>query len=235
MRPVPGVTALARFVLIATAAFAAAGSAPRDLHAQPAGARANADLSLLSRIGDARAIGADTAKVTVIEFLDFACTVCQRFHVQRGDSLRRALAPDVRLVYATLLHPDFLRSYHAAEAASCASVAGGREAYTGMADRLFRNASEWAEAGDPGPVFARFAREMRLDSAVFERCRALDVTAPLIVSDMATAAQFGVEGTPVFVIIPSGAQSPDDVLRIAGNVSIAQLTQLISQARDKAK
>jgi len=231
VRPVSGVAALLRLAVFALAAT----FAPIEAMAQQAAARADADVELLSKAGDARAIGADSARVIVIEFLDFACPTCQLFHVQRGDSLKRALGADVRLVYVTLLHPNFLRSYHAAEAANCASVAGGRVAYTGMADRLFRNATEWSDAGDPSPVFARYARELRVDSVAFEKCRAQDQTAPLIVSDMGTAATFGVEGTPTFVMIPRGAQSPDDALRISGNVSIAQLTQLISQARDKAK
>jgi protein-disulfide isomerase len=231
VRPVSGITAFLRLAAIVLAAMVA----PIESMAQQAAARADADVDLLSRAGDARAVGADSARVIVIEFLDFACPTCQLFHVQRGDSLKRALGTDVRLVYVTLLHPNFLRSYHAAEAANCASVAGGRAAYTGMADRLFRNAAEWSEAGDPAPVFARYARELGVDAAVFEKCRAQDQTAPLIVSDMGTAATFGVEGTPTFVMIPRGAQSPDEALRVTGNVSIAQLTQLISQARDKAK
>jgi protein-disulfide isomerase len=138
-------------------------------------------------------------------------------------------------VYLTLLHPNFLRSYHAAEAANCASVASGRDAYTAMADRLFRNAGEWSNEADPGPVFARYAREVRADTVAFETCRARDLTAPLIVSDLAMAATFGVEATPTFVAVPRGAQGPEDALTVTGNVSIAQITDLISQARAKAK
>lgn len=196
---------------------------------------ANADVALLSRAGEARALGADTAKVVLIEFIDFACPTCQLFHVQRGDSLRRAIGTDVRLAYVTLLHPNFLRSYHAAEAANCASVAGGRDGYTAMADRLFRNADEWSNAPDPSSVFKRFARETRIDTAAFDNCRALDLTAPLIISDLGTASQFGVTSTPTFVAIPRGAQSPDDAFSITGNVSIAQLNDLILQARAKAR
>jgi predicted DsbA family dithiol-disulfide isomerase len=134
-----------------------------------------------------------------------------------------------------LLHPNFLRSYHAAEAATCASVAGGRDAYAAMADRLFRNPDDWSDAADPGPVFARFAREAGIDSTAFESCRARDLTAPLIVSDLGTASTFGVDATPTFVVVPRGAQGPEETFRISGNVSIAELTGLISQARAKAK
>jgi protein-disulfide isomerase len=196
---------------------------------------ADKDLEALSRAGAGRSVGPDTARVEIIEFLDFACTTCQQFHMQRGDSLRRALGPDVRLVYVNFLHTNFLRSFHAAEAANCAALVGGREAYTGMADRLFRNASEWSDAEDPSDAFARYAHEIRIDTAAFGRCRALDTTAPLVVNDMQTAQVFGIEGTPEFIFVPRGAQSAAEALRISGNVSIAQITALIAQARAKAK
>jgi protein-disulfide isomerase len=202
--------------------------------ASPAGS-AERDLEALSRAGAGRSVGPDTARVEVIEFLDFACVTCQQFHIQRGDSLRRALGPDVRLVYINLLHTNFLRSFHAAEAANCAAMIGGREAYTGMADRLFRNASEWSDAEDPSDIFTRYAREIRVDTAAFSKCRALDTTAPLVVNDMQTAQVFGVDGTPEFIFVPRGAQSASEALRITGNVSIAQITALIAQARAKAK
>jgi protein-disulfide isomerase len=224
--------ARATLVLVALAAVNAAAAGAQQAGV---GASAGEDVQPLSRAGEARAIGPDSAMVILIEFIDFACTTCQLFHVQRGDSLRRAIGSDVRLVYLTLLHQNFLRSFHAAEAANCASVAGGREAYAAMADRLFRNSGEWNDAADPGPVFARYAREARADSAVFESCRARDLTAPLIVADMSMASTFGVDATPTFVAVPRGAQGPDDAVRVSGNVSIAQLTELISQARAKAK
>lgn len=193
------------------------------------------DVDALSRAGDSRALGPDTAKVVLIEFIDFACSTCQAFHAQRGDSLRRGIGSDVRLVYLTLPHPNFLRSFHAAEAANCSSVAGGREAYVAMADKLFRNSSEWLNELDPGPVFARYAREARLDMTVFENCRARDLTAPLVISDLGMAYTFGVDATPTFVAVPRGAQGPDEAVSVSGNVSIAQLTELVSQARAKAK
>jgi protein-disulfide isomerase len=193
------------------------------------------DLERLSRAGDARAVGPDTARVVVLEFLDFECPVCSAFHTQRGDSLRRSLAADVRVVYVNFPMAQHMRSFHGSEAATCAGAVGGKPGYTGMTDRLFRYQSEWSQSADPAPTFMRFAREAGLDTAAFADCRARDVASPLILADLETAGKFGIGGTPTFIVLPRGATSADDALRVGGNATIAQLTDLIAQARAKSK
>jgi protein-disulfide isomerase len=224
-----GLLSFALFV----AATAATVGAP--IRAQAQTKTSDADVDPLSRAGDARAVGPDTAHVIVIEFFDYSCPVCQAFHAARHDSLLKAVGPDVRVAYVTSLITTHLRAFHAAEAAVCASVAGGQKAYAGMSDRLFMHASEWSDAFDPGPTFARYAREIGIDTAAFSDCRARDAAAPLILTDLEMANKFAVTGTPTFIIIPRGATSADDALRASGNVPISQLTTLIAQARAKAK
>lgn len=194
-----------------------------------------ADDDALARAGDARTIGPDSARVIVLEFFDYSCPVCQAFHATRRDSLVRAVGPDVRIAYVSYFITSHRRGFHAAAAAACAGFVGGQKAYTAMSDRLFLHSSEWSDALDPGPTFVRYAKEIGLDNAAYSDCRARDAAAPLILTDLEMATKFGISGTPTFIIIPRGATSADDALRISGNVSIAQLTDLISQARAKAK
>jgi len=214
--------------LFALLAFASSARAQR-------GATVDADTLPLARAGEARAIGPDTAKVIVLEFLDFECPTCRTFHMQRGDSLRRAIGPDVRIVYVTFLFSNHMRSWHSAEAGVCAGVAGGQKGYLAMADRLFEHADVWKEERDPGATFMRYAREAGIDTAAFADCRARDAAAPLILSDLEAAARLGVQGTPTFVVVPRGATSAEQSARTAGNVSIADLMKLIEQARARAK
>jgi protein-disulfide isomerase len=216
------------------AAFAALTIALPAL-AQSGSATADADIDPLSRAGEARAIGPDTAQVVVLEFIDFACPTCRAFHIQRGDSLRRAVGPNVRIVYVTFLFSDHPRSWHAAEAGICAGAVAGSAGYLAMADRLYRNADEWKNARDPGPLFGKYAREAGIDSVTFADCRARDAAAPLILSDLETARRIGVDGTPTFIIAPRGATSADQTSRTSGNVSITDLMALIDAARAKAK
>jgi protein-disulfide isomerase len=193
------------------------------------------DIDVLSRAGNARAVGPDSARVTVIEFLDYACSVCASFHVQRADSVRRALAPDVKIVYVNFPLSQHMRSFHGSEAAMCAGAVGGHAAFTAMADRLLRRQGEWTDAADPASVFARYAKEAGIDSAAFAGCRERDVVSPLILSDLGTANKFEIDGTPMFVILPRGATSAAETSRASGNISIAELTSLIAQARAKSK
>jgi protein-disulfide isomerase len=195
----------------------------------------DADIERLSRAGEARTVGADTAPIMILEFVDFECPTCSAFHTQRGDSLRRSLAGDTRVVYVNYPLVNHMRSFHSAEAATCAGAVGGRDGFSRMADKLFRGQSAWSDADDADVIFARYAREAGLDTAAFADCRARDVVAPLLLSDLDMAAKLGIGGTPTFVVIPRGAQSANDGFRISGNVSIAEINGLVSQARAKIK
>ncbi len=204
--------------------------------ALPASAQtASAEREVLVRADAARSIGPDTALVVLIEFFDFSCTSCQEFHATRADSLKALIGPDVRLVYMGYLIPRFFRSYHAAEAALCAASLGGPAAYAAMSDRIFRRADEWSDARETMPIFARYAAEVPLDAAAFADCTARDLMAPVILSDLSIAGNFDVAATPTFVAIPRGAQGPEDIVRLEGIASVAQLTELIATARARAR
>jgi protein-disulfide isomerase len=173
--------------------------------------------------------------VVVLEFMDFTCSFCRSFHIARMDSLRRAVGADVRIVFVNAVYSERMRSWHAAEAGICAGMAGGTSAYLGMAGRLYRNVETWRDARDPGPTFARYAREAGADTAAFNDCRSRATAAPLMLADVETANRLGVERTPTFIIAPRGATSAEQTARVTGDVPIAQLMQLITEARQKAK
>jgi len=197
--------------------------------------KSDADLERLSRAGSARTVGPDSAKVMVLEFLDFECPVCAAFHVQRSDSLKKALGTDVRMVYVNFPLTQHMFSLHGAEAASCAGAVGGREGFTKMADALYRQQKDWAESATPGRVFMRMAQTAGLDTVAFADCTGRDLVAPLILSDLETAGKFGIRGTPTFVVLSSGAKSADEAMSVAGNVPMSQIIDMITKARASAK
>lgn len=214
-------------------AMAAQGAAARG--GQGPVRTADDDVELLERAGEARTVGPDSARILLIEFLDYQCSVCAAFHRERGDSLKRALTPDVRLVYANFPLSSHLRSLHSAEAAMCAAGVGGTAAYAAMADRLLRGQGEWGEAFDASSVFARYAREIGLNAAAFADCQARDVPAALILSDLNMAARFAIAGTPTFVVLRTDARSPDEALRIAGNAPLKDILDLVAKARAQTR
>ena len=196
---------------------------------------ASGERDLLVKADAARGVGPDTSMVVLLEFFDFSCSACQQFHAQLGDSLKQAAGRDVRVVYMGYLIPRFLRSYHAAEAALCAGALGGHEAYAAMSDRLLRRASEWSDARETTPIFAKYAAEAKVDAAAFADCTARDLMAPVILSDMSVASTFEINSTPTFVVIPRGAAGPEDVQKLEGVSSMVQLREAIAAARAKAK
>jgi protein-disulfide isomerase len=197
--------------------------------------KSDADLELLSRAGDARTLGPDSAKIMVLEFADFECSVCAAFHVQRGDSLKKALGPDVRMVYVNFPLTQHMYSLHSAEAAACGGAVGGREGFTKVSDALYRRQKEWADAPDPGRVFMRIAQTAGLDTVAFADCRARDLVAPLLLSDLETAGKFAIRGTPTFVVLAAGARSADEAQAASGNVPMSQIIEMIAKARASAK
>ena len=197
--------------------------------------KSDADLERLSRAGTARTVGPDSAKVMVLEFLDFECSVCAAFHVQRSDSLKKALGTDVRMVYVNFPLTQHMFSLHSAEAAACAGAVGGRDGFTKVADALYRQQKEWADAPNPGRVFNRMAQQAGLDTAAFADCTARDLVAPLILSDLETAGKFGIRGTPTFVVLAEGAKSADEAQAASGNIPMSQLIAMIAKARAAAK
>ena len=220
--------------LIASLAFALA-TPFADVEAQAGARKAQDDLPLLEKAGTARTIGTDTARVIVIEFIDYACPVCAAFHAQRSDSLKRLAGPDVQIVMLNFPLQNHLRSVHGSEAAMCAGVVGGRAGFTAVADRLYRRQAEWSEASDPAAAFTRYAKEAGLDTVAFSDCRSRDLPSPLILADLETATKFGIDGTPTFIIVPRGAGSAQDTFRTGGNATIASLLDLIGKAREKSK
>lgn len=197
--------------------------------------KSDADIEKLSRAGTSRTVGNDSARVMVLEFLDFECPICAAFHVQRSDSLRAALGTDVRMVYVNFPLTQHMYSLHSAEAATCAGAIGGRAAFTKMADALYRQQKEWTDAPDPSAMFAKYAQQAGVDAALFADCRARDVMAPLILSDLETAGKFGIGGTPTFVVLAQGAKSAGDAFSVAGNVPLSQIVELINKARASIK
>ncbi|HYV97852.1 MAG TPA: thioredoxin domain-containing protein [Gemmatimonadaceae bacterium] len=223
-----------RGALLVALALAVSASA-NTLSAQLKPRTAEDDVPALSKAGESRAVGADSAKVIILEFLDYACPVCATFHTARADSLRKALPADVRIVYVNFPLQQHMRSFQGSEAAMCAGAVGGKTAYLAMADQLYRKQSEWSNAADPGINFSAYAMNIKIDPVAFADCRSRDEMAPLVLADLETAGKFDIQGTPTFVMLPRGAQSAEDTERTSGNATIAQLLELVTKARTRAK
>ncbi|MEW6421899.1 MAG: thioredoxin domain-containing protein [Deinococcota bacterium] len=184
-------------VLIALALFAARGrssgqteTATFDLTGQPV-------------------LGQQTAPVTLVVFEDFKCPNCKRFEEEFLPELRSKYIDTGKAKLVSMNFP-FIAAMNnlpvddsklAAQAAECAYLQGGSEAYERMKQILFRA---------QGPESVVWASKTRLkdlagsvegiDQAKFNTCLDSDATAAAVEADKQQAEKAGVSGTPsVFV------------------------------------
>ncbi len=137
--------------------------------------------------------GNKKAPITIVEFVDYQCPFCARFHPPVTEVLK-AYPKEVNYVLK-----NFPLSFHkqARPAAKAAFAAGEQGKYWEMADALLENGKSLSEekfkelAGNLGLNVEKFMNDYRSKDAQWEK---------YIQADMDLAQQVGVRGTPTFYI-----------------------------------
>jgi protein-disulfide isomerase len=136
--------------------------------------------------------GPDDAPITIVEFSDYQCPFCRRWHAEVSQDLFAAYPGQVRLVFRNLpltsIHPD---AFSAAEAAMCA---GEQNAYWDYHDKLF--GGQLLGTG----VYLQYAKDLSLDLTSFETCINDRKYQSEIQADSDFAINLGVRSTPTFFI-----------------------------------
>ncbi len=158
-------------------------------------------------------LGDPGAPVKLVEFSDFECPFCKRFHPTMK-RLMNEYGKDGKVAWVYRHFP--LDSLHSkarkeAQAAECANELGGNEAFWAYTDRLY----DVAPSNDrlDLALLPRFAQEIGLDRAAFETCLEGDARggkyAAHIEADVQDAIASGGTGTPFsLVIAPNGTTYP---------------------------
>jgi len=137
-------------------------------------------------------IGPENAPITIIEFSDYQCPFCRRWHDEVYQPLLNAYPGQIRFVYRHLplssIHPD---AQSAAEAAMCA---GEQNAYWQFHEKLFSDTSLGAG------TYMQYAQELGLDSTSFEACISNNKYREAVLADNNFALDLGVRSTPTFFI-----------------------------------
>ena len=147
-------------------------------------------------------IGDPDAPITIIEFSDFQCPFCARFHIQTLPSLMEQYIEEgkVNLVFRDFpiqsIHPNALP---AAVSAECANDQGK---FKEMHDILFEKQNEWNRQETPVAVaiFIQYAEEIQLDGEEFESCIGSGKHIDEIRNDLNDGRDYGVTGTPGFFV-----------------------------------
>ncbi len=146
--------------------------------------------------------GNPDAPITIIEFSDFQCPFCARFHVQTLPSILEEYIDTgkVNLVYRDFpiqsIHPNALP---AAVAAECANEQGK---YWQYHDTLFERQNSWSKL-DTGSVistFSQYAADVGLEQQQFDSCLGSGKYLQEVQHDLNDGRTYDITGTPGFFI-----------------------------------
>lgn len=164
-----------------------------------------------------RAVGAENAPITVMEFFSLTCGFCATFHVQTLPRVKSELVMPGRL---RLVYRDFPLD-RVALAAHMVARAMPPERYDPFIDTLFRTQSQWAGGRDPIGELAKVAALAGLARPQFDAVLANEPLQRGVLEMRLKAEQeHRIEGTPTFVASTgqraSGAVGFDRFLELAG-------------------
>ena len=142
-------------------------------------------------------MGRKDAPLTIVEFSDFECSYCRRFHQTVLAKLKQEyIEPGlVRFIHKDLPLPFHRQALPAAAAARCA---GEQNEYWTTYGALFDGQSCLQCKG-----VVAIAREQGLDVTTLQACMNRDSTKALINANVSEAQLHGIRATPTFVIGPT--------------------------------
>ncbi|HUT06392.1 MAG TPA: DsbA family protein [Nitrosopumilaceae archaeon] len=146
--------------------------------------------------------GDPNAPITIVEFSDFQCPFCARFHTQTLPSILEEYIEQgkVNLVYRDFplqsIHPNALP---AAVAAECANEQGK---YWEFHDMLFEKQNDWSRLSSDALIstFSQYATDVSLEQQQFDSCLESGKYLQEVQGDLSDGRDYGVTGTPGFFI-----------------------------------
>ena len=150
-------------------------------------------------LGGSPILGDPNAPVTFVEWGDYQCTYCHRFHTDTKDSVFSNFVDNGKIRFAFRDFPlNGPASVLAAEASYCAGDQGKYWAYH---DELYNN---W-EGENTGWVttynLKKFASNVGLDIDAFDKCLESEKYKQKVLSNYKVGQSMGVNATPTFLVI----------------------------------
>ncbi len=169
-------------------------------------------------------LGNPDAPITLVEYSDFECPFCKRFHPTVVDLLKNN--PDkLRWVYRhyplEFHNPVAQRQ---AEASECVAEIGGNDAFWRYSDLLYKRTASNGK-GFPLDKLQPLAEEIGVDGRAFAECMQSERMVARVQRDIQNGNAIGVSGTPAaFILNDSGG-----VRVVAGAQPLARLQQLVDE------
>jgi len=138
--------------------------------------------------------GSIDAEFTLIEYSDFECPYCKRFHLTADSFIKKNT--DVNWVYR-----HFPLNFHnpgaqkQAEASECAGALGGHETFWKFTDAIYARTRSNGK-GFPIKNLVPLAEEIGLDRTKFEDCFNKETYKKKVLAQFQNGQRSGVNGTP---------------------------------------
>ncbi len=185
------------------------------VQAQPARTLSRSQLDTLLAKGPLpeRVMGDADAPLTIIEYASLTCPACRAFHTETLPSLKKDYIDTgkVRIVYRPLI----LNTLDAA--ANMLSFCTDAQRYFPLVDTFFEQQQTWVVGENPLGPLSQIAKQAGFTDETFETCLKDQDLLDNLNTIRATAAEFGIESTPSFIIndeIFTGLMPKDDFLEL---------------------
>jgi len=155
--------------------------------------------------------GNPDALVKIVEYSDFECPFCKRFHDTMNEVMSNyGDSGEVAWVFRQFpleqLHP--VKAQAVAVASECAAEQGGNDAFWKFTDGYF-DVTLTNNRTDIETVIPQLAQEIGLDKTAFQACLSSGKYDDHIAADVTNAVETGGRGTPWSVVIgPDGTTYP---------------------------
>jgi protein-disulfide isomerase len=218
---------MAGLVVLASAANAQSGQRDPADAAQRVPGESEARAKMMRPVSETRdhIRGDRAAPVTLVEYSDFECPFCKRFH----PTVKRIVDESggrLKWVYRHFpideIHPKARKE---AAASECAAELGGNEAFWKFADRFFELTPSNNNT-DIDAVLPQIAGELGIDKAKFASCLASGRHDRRVEEDYQNAVGTGGRGTPWSIIVSKNGR----IYPLSGAQPYAAVKQLVDLA-----
>lgn len=185
-------------------------------------------------VPDDHMIGIASSPVVLMEYVDFACPACARYHPIM-QQLTTDETGEVLIVYRyfpNLTGSNAVEAARAVEAASRQDNDGEDVLFSAMMDVLFDNQSEWTTSADPIALFEQYINDENISLDVTQWRTDLESQSVIdrVQRDFDQANALNLPGTPVYVLQGQRIDSPAVTIEAFDQV----LDPAIAAARDNA-
>jgi protein-disulfide isomerase len=145
--------------------------------------------------------GSREAPVKIVEFSDFGCGYCRKFHLEDFHVIEEEYMATGKVEWKYVPMTIGLFGPSATLAAEAAECALEQDRFPEARDRLFESQSDWKGSSDARPILRRLMEEEGLDMPRWDECIASGERTERIRQGTLLAQQAGVRGTPTFIVL----------------------------------